>query len=179
MGAGNGDDWLIISRSKLEVSEIKAKMEELGFESDVAETQDPWEVEFCQTIPYPVGGRTVWGPKIGRMLSRLPFATTSTKDDPAGVALGLSAAVSHIPFLRDYVKRIIEIAQPTKAVADKHHVYSTVELEPAADTYAFVFQRYGLSADDLEQFNQLLSTVTVMGTYVNWMPLKRVAECDE
>lgn len=177
--AFNGDDWLTMSTEPFSESLFHERMLDLGLESEYEESENFWDVEFCQSIPYPVQGQTVWGPKIGRVLARLPYTTTSTKEDPRGVAKGMLHSCSHIPFLRQYLDYIIELSPGVKAVEYKYHVVSSKKLDAASDTWAFVNYRYGLNRGDLDQYVTILRSVSVLGAAVNWELGLSLLERDE
>jgi hypothetical protein len=177
--AFNGDDWLVITTDRYDAANYHASQLELGFEGDFTETRVFWDVEFCQAVPYPVEGETVWGPKIGRVLARLPYATTATIEDPRGVAKGMLYACAHVPFLRQYLDYIVELSPGIKAVRYDYHVSTDVRHECASDTWAFVTHRYGLTHDDLQSFVEVLRSVKVLGAAVCWERGIEVVERDD
>lgn len=177
--AFNGDDWLVISTQVYDEADYHARQLDLGFEGEFNRSRQLWDVEFCQSLPYPVNGKTVWAPKIGRVLGRLPYATTATKDDPRGVAKGMLVACAHVPFLRQYLDYIVELCPDVKAVKYEYHVATDVAHECATDTWAFVGYRYGLAPLDLEVFVAQLREVKLLGSAFNWEHGLQVLERDD
>jgi len=177
--AANGDDGLVVSATPLPDSIFHDRNLQCGFEADYYVTSSLAEVEFCQSLPYPVGGRTIWGPKIGRVLSRLPWSTSSSKSDPRGVAIGMLNACSHIPFLREYLQRVFELSPGVEPVEWKYHVSARERHDPQPDTWAFIQDRYGLTPADLGPFCDLLQATTDLGVAVHWPHLERLAKVDE
>jgi len=174
----NGDDWVVMTETGYSRAAIQERMLDCGFETDAEVARDFTEIEFCQTLPYPVDGRTVWGPKIGRVLGRLPYAISTAKEDPAGVALGMRAATSHIPFLRAYMQRVYALSPNAVPIRYEHHVSSVHAYAPGEDTYAFVFARYGLSRQDEDDFKALLLTATRHDVVLPWAFLEHCYEVD-
>jgi hypothetical protein len=178
----NGDDWLVRTSDLLGPEIIENRMLDLGFETSVNEAKNDYEIEFCQLIPYPIdnGTKIVWGPKIGRVLSRLPWKSNSNSDDdPRGVALGLRTSVSHIPFLREYIERIIELSPRVKAVKSEYKTYASTAYTYDHSTMAFVYARYGLTDSDLDDFKSMLAGVSSLRTIVHWPRLRHCAEVDQ
>lgn len=174
----NGDDWGVVTSVHLPVEEIITRMLQLGFETDAEYCVNDTTMDFCQCVPYPVDGRTVWGPKIGRVLTRIPWATASQHDDPVGVALGMRPAVSHIPFLREYFNMIAAAHPSTMPIRYDHHIASCEILAPGRDTYAFIMEKYGLTDQDLTTFIALLASINgVVGVYP-WPRLEALMEVD-
>jgi hypothetical protein len=181
MRAFNGDDWLVIydSRCVIVTTElVKASYVYLGHSTDVEISRELWDCEFCQTLPYPVGEDIVFGPKIGRVLQRLPWALESVQEDPRGVAKGMMVACSHIPFLSDYLKIIIsKVPSEVKAVDYEFHLGAIDFLRPTPETWAFVTYRYNIGEQDLQDLILLLEGV-VLGTIVSWPRLADLVEKD-
>lgn len=179
--AFNGDDYLIISRRQRlpDPGVFAQRMLSLGFECSYAITPFRHEVEFCQMLPYPTADGTVWGPKIGRVLSRLPWCTTASRDDPRGVAIGMWRSVAHIPFLREYVQRVLFLCRGTKVrpVDYAHRAVAAREHEADASTWAFIAERYALHPADLIAFSGLICGCELK-TSRSWLPLERLVGID-
>jgi hypothetical protein len=182
MYAFNGDDGLLVTRrswTTLTDDEIHAGMLTLGMEITLARSFSALDAEFCQCLPYPVGGRIVWGPKIGRVLQRLPWQLENANDDPRGVAKGMLISCSHIPFLTDYLHYIVKMVPATvRSVDYEYHLGSDSWLKPDAETWAFVFQRYHMTQNDLVEFMTLLEG-SELGTMLSWPRLAELVRIDE
>lgn len=179
MFAVNGDDWLVLADREFPPDDFHRRMREVGFESSFDQSLDDTRVVFCQTCPYPVGGSVVWGPLIGRVLSRLPWALEHSKDDPRGVAAGMRVACSHIPFIVDYLDAIARLSGPVEAVSYDYHL-AAVDSHVADDaTYAFVHARYGLTRSDQLEFRRLLASVDKLHVAIDWPHLVRLAGIDD
>jgi hypothetical protein len=168
----NGDDWLLImfwdSDDEPDLEMYARRMSSLGFTTSMECGTDLTKVEFCQLIPYPTEEGTVWGPKIGRVLSRLPYATSASRDDPAGVATGMLVSCGHIPFLREYLQHVQCLAPTVKAVDYEYHVAASRTHTASDATWAFINERYGLDRDDLAEFRSRLRAVESMPGAFDW-----------
>lgn len=183
MLAFNGDDNLLIidhTRVHLTVEGLHAAFAKLGHEADIFTSRDPFAVEFCQSLPYPVGDRIVWGPKIGRVLQRLPWALEHAHEDPRGVAKGMLVSCSHIPFLTEYLHHVVEQVPTTvQSIRPEYTLGSREWLRPTAETWAFVNARYGLTeAADLNDFKFLLERAK-LGDVVAWRRMSDIVKIDE
>jgi hypothetical protein len=178
MFAVNGDDWLIITRLPPNEAGFHQAMTSIGFESSFASTTDITEVTFCQTAPYQTSSGTVWGPLIGRVLSRLPWSIETSKEDPRGVALGMRVACAHIPFLSDYLRRIADLSTGVRAIEYRYHLSAERSHSVDSLSSSFVLHRYGLTDDDLRQFRALLDSAPCLRTVLNWPHLERIAAID-
>jgi hypothetical protein len=176
----NGDDGLAISCRPYDVPTLIADHRELGFEVELLQftSNDMHMIEFCQTIPWRVGGRTIWGPKLGRTLGRLPWHTSSNEADPRGVALGMLHGCHYIPVLRVYLAHIAALSQGTRAVKPLHHILAEYEHEADWDTWAFARARYGITEADEADMLRLLSG-TPLKSGVNWVRLSEIWEIDQ
>lgn len=174
----NGDDWLVITKQAITAEEHRRQLMRTGQESSFCEAKGIEEVEFCQTIPWQVGGRTIFGPKLGRVLSRLPWNISGQNEDPRGVALGMMKACSFIPFLNKYLKHIADASPGVKAVLYDHHLTAVDYHEADASTYAFLTARYGLTKTDEEAFITLLSPCKLK-MVAHWGRLEALVGIDE
>lgn len=98
-----------------------------------------------------------------------------------GVALGLLDTVYHVPFLREYFLRIIEISEGTvarvlgprdrKILAERCHDY-------CEDTWGFLLHRYGLTAGSVQAFAVLLQRVKDFPARLDWTLLGVLSRMD-
>lgn len=175
--SANGDDWLVLSGRPYDPTDFSAAMLRMGFESDFSMTVDVIDIEFCQTLPWPTQHGTVWGPKIGRVLTRLPWAAGVGKDDPRGVAIGMLTTCSHIPFVRTYLHYVAANSPGVDPIEYKFHISAETAHEADEETWAYCMARYHLSPEDEEAFASMLSGVP-LGSAITWPHLARVAEID-
>lgn len=181
MYAVNGDDFVCLCLLELapDECEFQRRMLQLGFECDYASSENPWDAEFCQMLPYPTAGGTVWGPKIGRVLTRLPWQTTAARDDPRGVAIGMLTSCHHVPFLKQYLERVIALAEPLKikAVLYEHRAVASRRFDASPETWAFLQHHYQLDVSALVCFEAHISRLE-FGMSLTWDPIHRLVAID-
>lgn len=178
----NGDDWLVITTMPVPEKHIATRMLQLGFETSIYRSIHTKDVEFCQVLLWPVGTTILPGPKIGRVLRRLPWQLGLEEDaDVRGIALGMWATCRHIPFLRKYLARVIALSGPTRPVHSKYAIgiapaYTPsgaslpLELQgrdPDAATWAFCLERYHCGPDEEDAFEVHLTNMQ-LGQALTW-----------
>lgn len=177
--AVNGDDWFAMSHVPFNEDQFHERIHDMGSESEFAQSVNLWDVEFCQSVPYPCEEGIAWGPKIGRVLSRLPWLTSADNVSVAGIAKGMLVACSHVPFLREYMLRLIQLDPRAPDVDYTYHICVTRPRTTNDETWAFVQHRYGLTKADLPPFIALLNSAPALGTVVHWEHGVACAERDE
>lgn len=129
------------------------------------------EVDFLSKLWYPVGASYLLGGKIGRTLSRAGwFLDCKDEQTIRGAALSAFQDNAHVPFLREYFQRVIELTAGQK-VKGRTHEYAVHTREAHAydqNTLAFVEERYGLTKHDLDTFTALLAAVRSVPVVVSW-----------
>lgn len=175
----NGDDWLRIHvrGNELSALDFKTRSLELGFESTYDVSTDVSRLEFCQMLPYPTATQTVWGPKIGRVLARLPWKILGAVDDPRGVALGMATSCNHIPFLNDYLRRVQALSPGVKVVTYEHRMTVKRAFREDPQTMDFIQARYGLTSEDRRNFVALIRTLQ-LGQCKTWLVLPDLVRLD-
>jgi hypothetical protein len=139
--------------------DISARMALLGFEPEAIAHLDSRHASFCSGLFWPVNGVTVFGPKIGRFLSKFFFHTNSLPASQRaswlkGVVVGMAPSVSHIPILRAVLTQLHSSLSTTKAmvVAKSEFGYrSSHSHECASDTLSFFYEYYGLNPSEVEE----------------------------
>jgi hypothetical protein len=61
----------------------------------------------------------------------------------------------------------------------KYHIRSTEEHEADDSTFAFLFQRYGLTRNDEVLFEQFLSNIHGLKLATHWPMLQRLVDIDD
>lgn len=175
----NGDDWLRIHvrGNELTASVFNTRSLELGFESTYDVSTDVSRLEFCQMLPYPTAKQTVWGPKIGRVLARLPWKVLGAVDDPRGVALGMATSCNHIPFLNDYLRRVQALSPGVKVVTYEHRMTVKRAFREDPQTMEFIQARYGLTSEDRRNFVELIRSLQ-LGQCKTWLVLPDLVRMD-
>jgi len=199
--AASGDDNIIIARRGYvykcfgtnDWDEIAKQYEETGRSLGLKLTLNIRRFgagEFCSKWFYPVPIKglegkyaLLLGGKIGRVLSKSGWFVDNDKEETLR-----SAATSqlqdnyHVPFLRQYFQRILELAptggkeRSSKSRRHKWHCAERHEYDEA--TWAFVEGKYGLTKQDLQDFEQMLARCVSLPVVVNWPPLARCVKID-
>lgn len=157
----NGDDVLLIARRDfIKSDEIDPHMSSLGLEVKWHLTDDPTQVEFCQCLPYPTSSGTVFAPKVGRLMTRLGFSTSTLPVDVFGIARGLEQSVSFVPFLTEFITKLLGLAGSCDAIENHWSLRATNRHTATQDTFAFIYKRYNIDHSAYTSFLQLLTSVT-------------------
>lgn len=165
----NGDDILLVARAGFLATrgDIDDGMSRLGLEVKYNITRDLCDVEFCQTLPYPTTDGTIFAPKIGRLMSRLGYTTSTQPADVYGVARGLEQTVHCVPLLRVFLDKFLALSstvvaptkQPWQITASRTH-----DVSPA--TWDFVYSRYGIGQAEEKQLQEVLDEVTTLPSII-------------
>lgn len=129
------------------------------------------EVDFLSKLWYPVGNTYLLGGKIGRVLSRAGwFLDCKDEQTIRGAALSAYQDNAHVPFLREYFQRVIDltVGMKVKGRAHEYAVHTREAHDYDQDTMAFVEERYGLTKHDLKTFTDLLAAVRSLPVVVSW-----------
>jgi hypothetical protein len=132
-------------------------------------TRDLSKCDYCSRIFYPVHDNNLgWmlGPKIGKVLQKISFSSKPIHcayRHNAGIISSLKYDCSYIPFLREWFETMTTLTKdyaPYKQTFDhtirasKYHVSDDVRL------WDMMWSRYGVTQNDLTDFERSLSLVT-------------------
>jgi hypothetical protein len=185
-----GDDNLsFVPRSVMEnLALVEQTLRELGINPKLKLRLNPNEAEFCSSRFWPctVGGEStrVLGPKIGRMLGRLGWATQK-QEKPAewlrGVMLGVIEDVNFIPFLREVVHLSLHLTKNVKSkrITDDHRVHCTVAAVSNPETWRMLADVYDVSDIHYQEWIALLGNITSLPTAVSGPLVQKFTEADE
>jgi hypothetical protein len=182
-GVIKGDDGLLVLHHSVEISWGTFESESAAYGLPVTGliTTDLADVEFCSNIPYPTMDGTVFGPKIGRTLQRFGWSLSNAPSDVYGAATSLLETTNHIPFLRQFIDAHRRLSV-TDGEPKRYFKYKTLarEMHQASPaTYAFISERYGLSASLEVHFEELLSTVQCLPASIDWPLIDQLVARDE
>jgi len=109
-----GDDNLLSYDCRLEPR--WQSLLELGFKCDNIVRENYSEAEFCSNILYPTGKGYCFGPKLGRVVSKLgcfqqPPLKIPYRSILSGMAIGMEAFSSYIPCFRIFQKLLIRLSE--------------------------------------------------------------------
>jgi len=136
--------------------------------------------EFCSRWFYPVGAGHIPGAKIGRCLSRAAyFLNLSDEQTIMSAARGSLTDNHHVPFLKEYFSRVIELA-PKKLGGrpQEWSMHCAKKHEYDEGTLDFVERKYGLTRQDLRDFTVLLASVKSLPVVVKWDLLEKCLAVD-
>lgn len=163
------------------VSSIIETFKEMGFTMTPLIRRKLWEVEFCNKIFLPCSGGLVLSPKPGRNITKLSWSI-SQQANLKGTCISMRMDSSHVPFLRVYLKRTMELIDPsTVAKFDKnieHQFHVKKAYEPTNQTWEFFYQRYGLREEDEKLFEKELLQVTQLPAVINSPYIQILIEID-
>jgi len=163
-----GDDNLLCHRYLDHRIEWVDRMRDLGFDSEATYRRDILDAEFCSNLVYKCDKGLVFGPKPGRVISKLGyFINPPNNIDPKslvrGTALGLYSACSHIAPLRAYLDHLLLLtdgcATTTMARDEWKMKYVAVTEEPA--TSITLYRRYGWTTKAQVLWEQALTRQTL------------------
>jgi len=160
-----GDDNLLVHvPDDVEIDWV-ARMRELGFDSEAVYRESILDAEFCSNLVYQVKEGLVFGPKPGRVVSKLgyfinPPAGVPVKSLVRGTALGLYAGCNHIPPLRAYLDRIMELTQDATAYYEPNAEWKMnyITAHDTPETWVTLYRRYGWTGAAQRAWEVHLST---------------------
>lgn len=176
-----GDDSLVLLKPEflkyVTANEITKISADLGFHVKFVKiTTKVVEVDYCSryfwpTYDHPLG--YIPGPKIGKVLNKIGYSKTPVTNlecHARGVALGLYNDVHHIPFLKEWCDRVLELTEKVRAdiITNAHSIHSDRCFEANDFTWQHLYVRYGLTFEDLSTFKQNLLAAVALPCYVEF-----------
>jgi len=190
--AANGDDmYALVGRAWFDkrfedgdpIKTLGVRNTRLGFEIEAKIHVGKVGGTFCSRYFYPVGGKYLPGGKIGRTLAKAGYFY-ETKDSQSiySAAIGQLQDNHHVPFLKEYFSKVVELCRKQKlALRGKPNEYS-IHMREKHDydesTCAYVNELYGLTAQDLDEFKELLDKVTTLPVLISWPKLEHLLAVD-
>jgi hypothetical protein len=109
-----GDDNLMTINGR--AVDFVPHMKKLGFKSEAIIRGDLHEAEFCSCRLYKVGGKFVFGPMPGKVLSKIGFINSPPLDVSReslmkGVAIGLLRVCPYLPPIQTVANRILQLTE--------------------------------------------------------------------
>lgn len=137
-------------------------------------------LDFCSKWFYPVDGSYILGGKIGRTLARAGFFLDLKNEQTIlSAATGCLQDNFHVPFLKEYFQKVIELAPGRLGGRPQPHGFHAARKTPYDDTtWDFVTSKYGLTKQDLEDFQTLLNTCVTLPVVIDWPCFLRCLEID-
>lgn len=177
-----GDDVVAVGKKGV-FSKVDghARVSQLGLDVDlrVVSAHERHKVEFASAIPYPTADGTVWGPKIGRVLHRFGWTLSGATADVYGAATSLRETVNHIPFLRQFIETHRRLADPSDKRYFKFKLLAAHPHESSAETYDFIYMRYGLTPQLEVAFQELMDGVVKLPSAISWPLIDHLVAIDQ
>jgi len=194
-GAYCGDDSLIEGDAdKMPTAQFANDVSKaLGFDykckillGDVAR----YEAEFCSGLFWPTKVGSILSLKLGRWTSRqcwwmdLPrYDEKHTARLLLGDAIGRLKQCHFVPFARKLWARIVKLLGDVDPIINipsyyKEWVEETVTTSPSDEAWQMVYQRYGLTREHEDEYEQLLERITSLPAIFNYPPMLRALEVD-
>jgi len=179
-----GDDNLLLARkvvmTPLVISNLQTHLEHLGLRPTPIVSEHRYDWEFCSRLPWyaldPTTGaqRTVWGPKPGRLLTRIGWTLKNPRDlNFKATLLSIKDDVAHIPMLAEYVAHMLPLTRGMEARGREHSELKHVSRPymPSPLNMRILEQRYQLSEAHCLEFIDALRAVTSLGSVISfpWM----------
>jgi len=159
-----GDDSLIVYRRTNQIIPWKESMNFFGFDAIAIFRDHFHECEFCSNLLYMVKEGWVFGPKIGRILGKLAFYVNPPKNVSSaslvrGTALGLMSSCHHIPYLREYLDRILVLTKGVQAYRAPGEEWKLqyIKCTTTPLTMFTVYDRYGVANRELRSFKNMIN----------------------
>jgi len=154
---------------------------ELGYKVKPHFSYSPDGVDFCSRWWYPTPDGILPGGKIGRVLSRAGwFLDCKDAQTIRGAAIGQLQDNYHVPFLREYFTRVLEltVGQKVRGKPQAWSIHMSKRHEYGPETLAFVSRKYGLEGEDLAEFKQMLAACRQLPIVISWRHLSRCVKID-
>lgn len=190
-----GDDNMLIADEGLIRSiPLRSLLAKLGLELEPKVHLGPdaaYHATFCSSRFYPVeGGTCVMGPGIGRGIAKSGwYVNPPASKDPETLLRADSISkmqdCSFIPFLSQLWRKNHELTKgkgvhTTREMqrTNQHNAHAGRTHMACLETYRMVESVYGLTLNDLDNYNALLAKVTTLPCVVDYAPLARAMEVD-
>jgi hypothetical protein len=148
-----GDDNIIQTKRPMDWPKVYA---EFGWVAKTIERRNIFDVTFCSGRFWPSNDGLVLGPKIGKWLFKTGWSIAEVLADVpqneffAGVCLGVSNDVNHIPVLRSVVSKATSDCPKASAILVNRHAHRQHAIkshEAVFATYLMLSHLYGLDVE--------------------------------
>jgi len=148
---------------------IEPILEQLGLLPKIQIFDDWMMADYCSGWFYPSSRGLIYGPKIGRMLTKMGWSRTSVTDGPMwarAVALGLKRDVNHVPVIRAIIAKTLQLTEGIDAsplegkVRDEFRPHVVEEGEATDETMNFLLKRYDVDVTTVQDCERVIARVT-------------------
>lgn len=169
-----GDDTLVLTHRNLIpepekfAEHVTNVSKDLGFVVRFVNiSTNIWDVDYCSRYFWPTPNHDfgyVLAPKIGKVLGKAGWSRQrvhNLRNHSYGIALGLQIAVSNVPFLKEWIARLLSLTEKdsTYTYQHDHSIKSVTEHCYTDETWDFLWYKYNLTQLDLLVFEQNLQGV--------------------
>jgi hypothetical protein len=162
----------------------------LGYKLKIQHSHVPEKVEFLSSRFYRTSEGFHLGKKPGSVISKLSYFLYKPHlkfDDYLGYLKGavisLKPVCNHVPFLRVYCERLLELTVHVNAIKPEeieHHMYRLGQIhELDSETWDGFYEVYGLGSEDEEIFAKKLKKVTVLPFLLESLSLEHMVQVDD
>jgi hypothetical protein len=184
-----GDDNLTVTDDKY-LRTITAHLETMvrlyGFKPKLIIRTNPFDAEFCSGRFWPSTIGTIWGPKIGRVISKTfwakePMLLPKANKHARAVALGMVNDTKHIPVLRTVIRRTLDCTQnlegKVEAIKKPFVPHVSQAGEVCHETWNMMYHLYGLDKTQVLELEDYINQQKIPG-YLNHPYLQAIIERD-
>lgn len=164
-----GDDMLLITTREI-ADKVMANIDRLkrsSMEPEIFAHSETTKASYCSGYYYPSDKGVIWGPKIGRCITKIFHCRHGLSDVEEekwarGVALGLVRDTHHIPVIRAIVKAVLDRTKHLGNVpviqGEKHRPHASIAGTANHETYGMLFDVYGLGKQDFDIIESHINT---------------------
>jgi len=150
-----GDDLIVLASRPIDVASFAATVLTLGLKLEGHGSTVVANHTFLSSLFWPTEDGRVLAPMAGRLLARLGSAAGIVGQPLTeymwSVAKGLENSTAHIPVVRTLIWRMLQAGTPNDTVlTPKYNVVSERAHECTLDTYAFFFDRYDMTKEEID-----------------------------
>lgn len=182
-----GDDCVVIVNREchLRLQEVFASF---GLSTRPEECARKCDVTFCSGRFWPTETGYVYGPLPGRVLAKLGWAVqypanstlVQRRKHLRGVLLGLVRDTAHVPFVSEFVARLLHLTQgvEVRAIITPHRVHASEKYSYSEETFVWLQDLYGLGPESLLAWSDFLQSWTTPTVVYGSPIIERVIEVD-
>jgi hypothetical protein len=152
-----GDDIVVQGDPEVVRSPFGERLALIGWTPKPRVAFELCDVDFCSRIPWPSTNGIKFAARPGRALARFPFSAVHPCPVDVGTkAYGLYLDNAHVPFLRRYLERCLEL-HPVKAQLKTQEWQfrpssDTPIAHPVDGTWVMLYELYGLTRADEDAY---------------------------
>jgi len=153
---------------------LEEELKSYGLKAKVVIRDDPRQAEFCSGRFWPSATGTVWGPKPARVMSKAFYSKRHVPEKQLaqwakGVALGFARECNHVPVLRAFVARTLQLTEDVVAneVAEVGRIRSRKQEEVCEETNEVMMSVYGLTPSEVLELEDYIYRAPALPCYLS------------